>query len=223
MVRNILHSGFAVYNEKLREQFDAILFDFDGVLIDSEPVHFESWRQVMTPFGVDLDWETYDSTLRGHSGDVLLDLLCRLKSPALDRAAVSAIYPVKNDLFHDLFARTGEIVPEETRTLLGELREYKLAVVSSARGQHVYPNLERAGILGHFQTIVCREDVTNLKPHPEPYRTAAERLGAQTALVVEDSDAGEESASAAGCTVLRVPSCAAMPALLRQRLTAARR
>ncbi|MBI4902808.1 MAG: HAD family phosphatase [Acidobacteria bacterium] len=202
----------------MAQPYDAILFDFDGVLIDSEPVHFRCWREVMTPFGVSLDWETYDATLRGHSGEVLLDLLCGLRDPPLDRESVSAIYPVKNDLFHEVFANTGEIVAEETRALLGDLRGYKLGVVSSARGRHVYPNLERAGVLGYFQTIVCREDVTMLKPDPEPYRTAGARLGARAALVVEDSEAGAASGSAAGWDVLLVPNCAAMPGLLRERL-----
>jgi phosphoglycolate phosphatase len=107
------------------------------------------------------------------------------------------------------------------RRLLDDLSGYKLAVVSSARQSHVFPILERTGLLHHFETLVCREDVRDLKPSPEPYRTAALRLKVDRALVVEDSAAGAESGRNAGFDVIQHDAYGEIPLLVRQRLSLA--
>jgi len=201
------------------EHFDAILFDFDGVLIDSEPIHYACWREVMEKFGVALEWETYDSRIRGHSAARLINMLCELRDPPLAHEEVSAYYQFKNDCFRDrALADPFRLMSTDVRELLMELNGPKLAVVSSARQAHVYPILEALGLRHRFETLVCREDVRELKPSPDPYLTAAKKLGALHPLVVEDSDAGAESGRAAGFDVLQVPDYASMPGLLRNRL-----
>lgn len=201
------------------QPYEAIFFDFDGVLVDSEPVHHLCWRQVMDRLGVDLDWPTYQGRLRGHSGKPLLEALCRLKDPPLAYEQVQSYYDFKNDLFRDTVLRNpSDLISADVRTLLDEVRGYRLAVVSSARQTHVFPILERAGLLHRFETLVCREDVTELKPSPEPYRTAAKRLGVQRALVVEDSEAGAASGRDAGFEVIMHADYLQLPALVRQRI-----
>jgi len=104
--------------------------------------------------------------------------------------------------------------------LLDSLDGYKLALVSSTSRAELEPVLRRAGILDRFQTLVCSEDVTNFKPHPEPYLVAAARLGVSRGLVVEDSEAGVASGRAAGFEVLHIPEAGRMVELLRAKLTA---
>jgi beta-phosphoglucomutase len=198
-------------------QYEAILFDFDGVLIDSEPVHFACWRDVMRSVGVPLTRETYDARLRGHSGSLLLEQLCALRTPPVAFDEMLALYPVKNDLFRDRALHL-DLMSAEVMALLDELRGMKLAVVSSARRNHLFPILDRVKLRGRFDTIVTREDVQQLKPAPEPYLLAARRLGVSRALVVEDSEAGAASGRAAGFDVIFVPEYAAMPGLVRERL-----
>lgn len=199
--------------------FEAIFFDFDGVLVDSEPVHHLCWREVMGRLGVDLDWPTYQSTLRGHSGKPLLEALCSLKEPPLPFEAVQAYYEFKNDLFRDTVLRNpGQLMSADVRLLLDDLRAYRLAVVSSARRSHVVPILESLGLVDRFETMVLREDVQTLKPSPEPYRTAAVRLGVERALVVEDSEAGAASGRGAGFEVIMHPDYTHLPWLVRERL-----
>lgn len=199
---------------------DAIFFDFDGVLVDSEPVHHLCWREVMGRFGVDLDWPTYQSTLRGHSATPLLEALCRLKDPPLALDDVRAYYDFKNDMFRDTVLRNpAQLMSPEVRRLLDDVRGYRLAVVSSARRSHVNPILESLGLLDRFETLVCREDVQSLKPSPEPYRTAALRLGVDRALVVEDSEAGADSGRSAGFEVIMHPDYHLIPSLVRRRLS----
>ncbi|MBL8179672.1 MAG: HAD family phosphatase [Bryobacterales bacterium] len=201
------------------QSFDAIFFDFDGVLVDSEPVHHLCWRQVMDRFGVDLDWPTYQSTLRGHSGQPLLEALCRLRRPPIEYEQVRAHYDFKNDLFRDIVLRNpGSLMSDDVRCLLDELRTFRLAVVSSARRTHVHPILESMGLLHRFETLVCREDVQSLKPSPEPYRTAAARLSVQRPLVVEDSEAGAASGRGAGFEVIMHADYTVLPSLVRKRL-----
>ncbi|MBL8235235.1 MAG: HAD family phosphatase, partial [Bryobacterales bacterium] len=82
----------------MQKHYEAILFDFDGVLIDSEPIHFECWREVMRSVGVSLTRDIYESRLRGHSGKLLLEALCALRTPPIPYDEMLALYPVKNDL-----------------------------------------------------------------------------------------------------------------------------
>jgi beta-phosphoglucomutase len=201
------------------KQYDAILFDFDGVLIDSEPIHHLCWREVMDKLGVALDWETYDTRIRGHSAARLVNLLCALRDPPLAHDEVSAYYQFKNDRFRDyVLADPDKLMSSAVRDLLDTLQGRRLAVVSSARQSHVYAILDALGLRDRFQTLVCREDVESLKPSPEPYLTAARLMGVENPLVVEDSEAGVTSGRAAGFDVLFVTDYPSMPALVRREL-----
>lgn len=102
--------------------------------------------------------------------------------------------------------------------LLESLSSYRLAVVTSSGRDEVEPILEKAGLLDFFGAAVYFQDVKNIKPHPEPYLRAAGLLGATMPLVVEDSEAGEESGRSAGFDVLRVSSADEVPEALARKL-----
>ncbi len=197
--------------------YEAILFDFDGVLIDSEPVHFACWREVLEPFGVDLDWDKYHAHFVGISDLEMIQDLANLRQPPADVDLLWAQYPRKRALFRERM-RTATPVTDEVRDLLRWLEGRSLAVVSSSGRDEIEPILKAGGIRDHFAAVICREDVTQFKPAPEPYSKAAQLLGAKHALVVEDSLAGIASGKAAGFDVLEVPTAARMPELLRRYL-----
>jgi beta-phosphoglucomutase len=197
--------------------YEAILFDFDGVLVDSEPVHFDCWQEILAPFGLTLDWKTYCEQGIGVSDRAMLAMLCKQSDPPLDIELLAAEYPRKKVMFRDRML-ANPAVSRSVLDLLDNLSGYKLAVVTSSGRTEVEPILEAAGVLSRFDTVVYGGDVKNLKPAPDPYRLAVERLGVSRALVVEDSDAGEASGRAAGLDVLKVASQAEMPGLLRARL-----
>jgi HAD superfamily hydrolase (TIGR01509 family) len=102
-------------------------------------------------------------------------------------------------------------VPVKTgvHELLGELRARRIptAVATSSRSAHALSHLNAAGLLSHFQAVVTRDDVTNPKPHPEPYLMASNLLGLapQHCLAVEDSHTGVRAAHAAGMQTIMVP------------------
>jgi beta-phosphoglucomutase len=197
--------------------FEALFFDFDGVLVDSEPIHYECWREILTPFGIPLSWEVYAEKGIGISDRAMLKAFAELIDPPLDIELLVAEYPRKKAMFRERMAHPEAVTPM-VRDLLGSLGDYRLAVVSSSNSAEVEPILEASGVRPHFETVVCGNHVTRLKPAPDPYLLAASRLGVSRALVIEDSEAGATSGREAGFEVLRVPSQDRMASLLRQRL-----
>jgi HAD superfamily hydrolase (TIGR01509 family) len=197
--------------------FDSILFDFDGVLADTEPIHFVCWREVLIPFGIDLAWPFYARECIGVSDRAMLERLGAARHPPISADEIWPSYAVKQRCFRARIAATPPFL-EETLDLVKKLQSsYKLAVVSSSHRSEVEPPLERAGIRQSFEALVCGMEVPNLKPAPDPYLRAAELLGARAPLVVEDSAAGVASAIAAGFEVLRLPR----PELLSEELLGA--
>jgi len=199
--------------------FDAILFDFDGVLADTEPVHFECWREVLSEFGIYLEWSSFQREFVGVSDWKMLERLGAARKPPISVEELWPSYTRKRELFQ---ARVAAQPPFEQATidLLRELHgNYKLAVVSSSHRQEIEPPLVRSGILPFLGALVCGNEVQNLKPAPEPYLRAAELLGASNPLVIEDSDPGVASGRAAGFEVLRIPNASALVTALGEYLS----
>jgi HAD superfamily hydrolase (TIGR01509 family) len=195
-------------------RFDSILFDFDGVLLDSEPVHWACWREVLLPLGVSLEWDFYRDRCIGIDDRLMLQMM----ADGRDWRELWAQYPAKKELFRGRMMAAPPFA-EGLPGLLDELRgSYRLAIVSSSSCSEIEPLLERAGLRRDFETIVGGESVTHHKPAPEPYLLAASRLGVRAPLALEDSDAGTASATAAGFEVVRIPHPSAMPQLLRAAL-----
>jgi len=183
--------------------FDAILFDFDGVLVDSEPLHWECWTAVLNPLGVNLDWPTYARHCIGITDRDLLEFYYWLGVERHGWQALEQAYSRKKTLFRQTVGSRELFLPDTVRFLLS-LRGRKMGVVTSSRSTEVEPLLVRAGVRDLFGILIGAEQVSRRKPHPEPYLLARDRLGAANPLVVEDSDAGVASARAAGFEVLRV-------------------
>jgi beta-phosphoglucomutase len=197
--------------------YEAILFDFDGVLVDSEPLHYACWRDVLAPLGIPFDFDYYNAHYIGISDRKVIEDAVARAGGTMSVDEVFAHFPRKTELFRERVRRELPFVPG-VHALFDDLRDYRLGVVSSSQRAEVAPVLEAVGLLDRLQVTVFGNDVTRHKPDPEPYRMAAERLGVTRALVVEDSDAGVESGRAAGFDVLRIPQPQEMVALLRGRL-----
>ena len=198
--------------------FDAILFDFDGVLADTEPVHFACWAEVLRPFGISLTWDYYRRHGIGIDDKEMLRELARLAEPPLDWRALFAEYPKKKELFRQRVLAHPPFDPALGAFLAGLHRAYQLAVVTSSACSEIDPLLAAGGLRAYFDALVGAENVSRYKPDPEPYRKAAELLGARAPLVVEDSAAGLASGTAAGFAVLQIPAPSQVPALVAQRL-----
>jgi beta-phosphoglucomutase len=195
-----------------------MLFDYDGVLADTEPLHFACWNEVLLPFGIQVSWDFYQKECVGVTDRLMIERLVAARIPPLPFEEVYSQYPRKRAMFRERVLAHPPFF-EETRTLLGELsNNFNLAVVSSSERAEVEGALESASLRQHFQSLVCGREVPNLKPAPDPYLRAAQLLDASRPLVVEDSEAGVASGLAAGFDVLRVSGPHTMAAELRNKL-----
>ncbi|MEI9813948.1 MAG: HAD-IA family hydrolase [Acidobacteriota bacterium] len=124
----------------------------------------------------------------------------------------------KQRRFREGVARNPPFLAETVELLAALAPRYRMAVVSSSFRSEILPAIERAGLLPLFVTVITGDDARNLKPAPDLYLLAVERLGTRNALVIEDSDAGVAAGLAAGLEVLRVPAVEQVAAVVRARL-----
>ena len=198
--------------------FDSVLFDFDGVLLDTEPMHYACWAEVLAPLGVTLEWDFYSACCIGIDDRDMLKMMATQSHPPRDWQELWQRYPAKKELFRTRMAGTPPFEPALRDVLPALQSTHKLAVVSSSSCSEIEPLLVNGGIRAHFGTVIGGDTVQRLKPHPEPYLLAAERLGAKAPLVLEDSEAGLASGRAAGFQVRAIKHPRDVPALLRELL-----
>ena len=177
----------------------AIIFDMDGVVLDSPPMHLLTWQRTLAPLGIELTAE--DSyPLEGLPTEVTAQRLTeRFLGEACSDREARRLASIKRALFRDIFkpAFVPGIVP-----LLHDLRGrgYQLGLVTGSARSVVDESLAPTGVAEFFEVIVTGDEVTRGKPDPEPYRSAAARLGLPPSqcLVVENALLGIRSAKAAG-------------------------
>lgn len=184
-------------------EFAAYLFDCDGTLADTMPLHYRAWRAVLDPLGCDFPEEVFYS-IGGMPTATVVDFLNErngLSLPALELAEQ------KEEVFMTLIPGVRPIAPVVDFMLALE-GKYPLAVASGGFKSVVTAILQTLGLIGHFQTLVTAEDVIHGKPAPDTYLEAARRLGVEPArcLVFEDTPLGRESALNAGMQCVLVPS-----------------
>ena len=182
----------------------AVLFDMDGLLIDSEPLWLEAETAVMARLGA--DWTPADQAqlLGGSLGRTVRYLLTKATKPAPPEVVAEWLMAGVAERVRD----RGVPLQPGARELLAEVAAAGLprALVTSSERRFMDAVLASTGL--RFDALVCAEDVSLTKPDPEPYLLAAKLLGTEPArcFALEDSPNGVASAEAAGCRVIAVPS-----------------
>jgi HAD superfamily hydrolase (TIGR01509 family) len=184
----------------------AVIFDFDGVVLDSETPEYESHRRIYRRCGVELTIEEWCGAVglwTDEHDDRRFEALCARSSA-----------PPGRDEYHDERRRIfAELVPGEPmrgiRDLLVALEQAGIpaAIASTSPARWVVPAAERIGVRPLFRAIVTGEQVARRKPAPDVYLEAARRLGADPArsVAIEDSAPGVAAALAAGMTTVAIP------------------
>lgn len=188
----------------------AAVFDFDGVLVDSEPLHYRSLRDALRPEGVEISEEEYRQVYLAYDDREAIRLALERHGERADPARRERIEVRKVALFARLIPEVP--VFEGARDLVRALQErIPLAIASGARHHEVDAILRGVSLRDAFSAIVGAEDAERTKPDPAPYLEAARRLAARTpglapadCVAFEDSMAGIASALAAGMKVVGV-------------------
>jgi len=188
----------------------AVLFDMDGLLVDSEPLWFEAECDVMARLGG--QWSAADQ--QALVGGSLARSVSYLLARALRPVSPAVIGRWLVDGMIALLASRELTVLPGARELLAEVASAGIphALVTSSERQIMDAVIAQIGV--SFRVTVCAEDVCRSKPDPEPYLLAASRLAADPrhCVALEDSPNGVASAEAAGCRVVAVPGLAPIPA-----------
>ena len=185
--------------------FSAVIFDMDGVLLDSEPLHYEAVRLILEEQGVEFPIEDYFRYL-GTTLTSTWDDLCERYPIAMYFEQFEARYNA--DVLKQYQA--GAPLIRGARELVEQLRNagVPIAVASSSHREWVEAALTGAGLRDYFDQTTAGDEVSMGKPSPEIYLKAAEKLGFDPAncIAIEDAPAGVESAKAAGMNVVLVRS-----------------
>jgi HAD superfamily hydrolase (TIGR01509 family) len=177
----------------------AVIFDMDGVLINSEPLHFRATQEILTAYGVVMTEADYFDRYIAYSDRELMELL--LSEPGLRSAAAEA----KGRRYLELVGSGAPAFPDGL-CLLGRIEGWRVGLATGSTRHEAELALGSLGIRDRFQAIVTREDCVNGKPHPEPFLRAAEALGLppHRCVVIEDSPGGIQAAKAAGMRCVAV-------------------
>jgi HAD superfamily hydrolase (TIGR01509 family) len=183
------------------KKFSAVIFDLDGVIVDSEPLHQKAFEDLFAELG------------RKHDHGIVFSEHVGLSDHSTLRAFLK-----KTGLHHDLedlnkrklnyflrYLREHRPIFQGLHDLVPELaKRYQLGVATSSPHQVAEVVMEISGLKSHFQAIIAREDIRFPKPDPEIYFTAARRIGVRPSAccVIEDSTPGIQAAKMAGMTVI---------------------
>lgn len=183
--------------------FRAYLFDCDGTIADSMPLHYIAWKSALGEWNCEFD-ETLFYQWGGKPPVEIVTELNRMHGLAMPAEQVAAR---KENLYFELLPRL-EPVAEVLEHIEAMHRQIPFAVVSGSTRESVVNSLTAIGLIDKFDLIVGSEDYARSKPAPDAFLTAAQRLGVNPrhCLVFEDADIGIQAAKAAGMATAKVPS-----------------
>lgn len=183
----------------------ALIFDFDGLLMDTETTLLESWRWEWWQHGLELDSAGFFADHGGDANEPRYAALAEAVGPAYDRASSHAQRMAYRAALNEALEPAPGIVDWLDRA--GELG-LRLAVASSSGVHHVGAMLDRTGLRARFEVLATGDEVTAHKPDPAVYLLALDRLGlpAREAVAFEDTAHGVAAARAAGLPCVAVPN-----------------
>ncbi|MEO8256192.1 MAG: HAD family phosphatase [Acidobacteriota bacterium] len=183
---------------------EAIFWDNDGILVETEPVYFQATRHVLKTVGVDLTEADYiqlflvEGTGAWHLAE----------QQGIDRAGVEALRNQRNALYSEWLAQAPRLIDGITPVLEQLRGRYVMGIVTSSRRDHFDVIHRTTGLLGYFDFVLTADDFNRVKPDPEPYLRAIAKSGIAPAacLAIEDSERGLKAALGAGISCVVVPT-----------------
>jgi beta-phosphoglucomutase family hydrolase len=183
--------------------FRAYLFDCDGTIVDSMPLHYIAWKKALGEWNCAFEEQLFYAW----GGRPVTEIISALNRMQGLNMPVDAVAMRKENLYFELEHEL-KAIPEVIEHIQARHGHIPLAVVSGSRRKSVIHSLSALGLLDKFDVLVCAEDYAHGKPAPDCFLTAAARLGVdpKDCLVFEDTEMGIKAATAAGMASVRVPS-----------------
>jgi HAD superfamily hydrolase (TIGR01509 family) len=182
--------------------FEAYLFDCDGTIADSMPLHLTAWKQALVQWECPFD----DELFYAWGGMPVAEIIASLNQMHGLTMPVDEVCLRKEALYFEVLSEL-KAVPEVLEHIEASHGRIPFAVVSGSTRESVTASLQMLKLLDRFDTLVCAGDYQRSKPHPEAFLTAAARLDVhpQSCLVFEDTEMGIQAATAAGMASVKVP------------------
>jgi len=199
----------------------AVIFDFDGTILDTESVWYESYREALRAHGVELPLSVFAEGIGTYDDGMFRYMRERLGSEEAYQAVKQEAFRLHKSMTLELRPREGVVAYLDEAERLG----LRIGLATSSPLSWIEPFLDVHGLRRYFETLCTSDDVEKVKPDPALYRLAAERLGVEprNAVAFEDSANGARSAVAAGVRCVVVPNPMTEALLFEQydlRLTA---
>jgi HAD superfamily hydrolase (TIGR01509 family) len=183
----------------LIDHFDALMFDLDGTLVDTMPLHYEAYAEVLRTRGLNLEWSDFSALVGPPAGEVI-GLFVAAAGGNRNAFDAKQIHAEKKAAFERRLTRAELTLLPAANLLEAAAGKLPCALVSSGNRHGVDAIIAALGWGSRFAVTITGDDVTRGKPDPEPYRLAAKALGiaAGRCAALEDTEAGLASARAAG-------------------------
>jgi beta-phosphoglucomutase len=187
---------------------NAVIFDFDGIIVDSEPMHYKAFHRILHPLGIEFSWEEYCKTYIGFDDRDAFRAAFKEKGEKVSGRDVKQMIKAKAAVFQQLI-HDGEAtpLPGAVELIKSIPRKLPVALCSGALREDILPILANLGLDNSFTVIVTAEDTKKSKPDPAPYQLALKKLDiddSATVVAIEDTPVGIISAKGAGLKVLAV-------------------
>ena len=182
--------------------FRAYLFDCDGTIADSMPLHYRAWKRALAEYGC-----TYDEGLfYAWGGKPVRKIIADLNEMHGLNMPVESLAAQKESYYHEQLHEL-EAIPEVLEHIEAQHGRIPFAVVSGSRRSSVVGSLTALHLMDKFDVLVCAEDYVHGKPAPDGFLLAAQKLGVppENCLVFEDTELGIEAATAAGMASVLIP------------------
>ncbi len=186
----------------------AVVFDFDGVIVDSEPLHYEAFRSVARGFGFDFTYQAYAEKYIGYDDrDAFRAILAEVNGADADEQRITDLGQQKHERFVQAVARGVRVLPGVRSLIKDVAAAMPMAIASGATRRDIDLILDTVDLNEIFECIVSADDVRQSKPDPESYVLAVRELmrrhpdrdiAAADCLALEDTEAGIRSARDAG-------------------------
>jgi beta-phosphoglucomutase family hydrolase len=182
--------------------FGAYLFDCDGTVADSMPLHYRAWKQALAEWNCEFD----EKLFYAWGGMPVVEIISTLNSQGGLNMPIEAVGQRKEALYYELLPEL-KAVPEVLEHIEDAHGRIPIAVVSGSTRESVTSSLVTLNLLDRFDALVCAGEYAKSKPDPEAFLLAAAKLGVapEHCLIFEDTEMGIQAAKAAGMASVRVP------------------